>query len=130
MLIQKNAPLPPGEDVVAAERAASLCSACDLSAKQLYVLPHTDHLIGYTIRLVSRTPDRKSDRKCSARFFSSGTACLVLTSGALVLSLFTCHGYKKIIFYLLFDLDRFISVSVVCCNIPFFYNRPPSTEIN
>ncbi|XP_069136567.1 trafficking protein particle complex subunit 11-like [Argopecten irradians] len=51
VLIQKNAPLPPGEDVVAAERAASLCSACDLSAKQLYVLPHTDHLIGYTIRL-------------------------------------------------------------------------------
>ncbi|XP_062584990.1 trafficking protein particle complex subunit 11-like [Saccostrea cucullata] len=51
VLIQKNAPLPPGEDMVAAERAASLCSACDLSAKQLYVLPHTDHLIGYTIRL-------------------------------------------------------------------------------
>ena len=51
VLIQKNAPLPPGEDVIAAERAASLCSSCDLSAKQLYVLPHTDHLIGYTIRL-------------------------------------------------------------------------------
>lgn len=51
VLIQKNAPLPPGEDVIAAERAASLCSACDLSPKQLYVLPHTDHLIGYTIRL-------------------------------------------------------------------------------
>ena len=50
VLIQKNAPLPPGEDVVAAERAASLCSACDLSAKHLYVLPQTDHLIGYTIR--------------------------------------------------------------------------------
>ena len=43
--------------------------------------------------LVRRT--RKSDRKCSARFFLSGTACLVLTSGALVLSLFTCHGYEK-----------------------------------
>ncbi|XP_041357008.1 trafficking protein particle complex subunit 11-like [Gigantopelta aegis] len=51
VLIQKNAPLPPGEDVIAAERAASLCSACDISAKSLYVLPHTDHLIGYTIRL-------------------------------------------------------------------------------
>ena len=50
VLIQKNAPLPPGEDVVAAERAASLCSACDLSAKSLFVLPHTDHLLGYTIR--------------------------------------------------------------------------------
>ncbi|XP_064613188.1 trafficking protein particle complex subunit 11-like [Liolophura sinensis] len=51
VLIQKNAPLPPGEDVMAAERAASFCSACDLSAKSLFVLPHTDHLIGYTIRL-------------------------------------------------------------------------------
>ncbi|KAL3856772.1 hypothetical protein ACJMK2_011491 [Sinanodonta woodiana] len=51
VLIQKNAPLPPGEDVVAVERAASLCSLCDLSAKHLYVLPHTDHLVGYTIRL-------------------------------------------------------------------------------
>ena len=39
-----------GEDVVAAERAASLCSACELSAKSLFVLPHTDHLLGYTIR--------------------------------------------------------------------------------
>jgi hypothetical protein len=51
VLIQKNAPLPPGEDVIAAERAASLCSACDLSAKSLFVLPLTDHLLGYTIRL-------------------------------------------------------------------------------
>ncbi|XP_074640815.1 trafficking protein particle complex subunit 11-like [Tubulanus polymorphus] len=51
VLIQKNAPLPPGEDVIAAERAASLCSACELSAKSLFVLPHTDHLLGYTIRL-------------------------------------------------------------------------------
>ncbi|WAR03659.1 TPC11-like protein [Mya arenaria] len=51
VLIQKAAPLPPGEDVVAAERAAALCSSCELSAKHLYVLPQTDHLIGYTIRL-------------------------------------------------------------------------------
>ncbi|XP_046561774.1 LOW QUALITY PROTEIN: trafficking protein particle complex subunit 11-like [Haliotis rubra] len=51
VLIQRNTPLPPGEDVVAAERAASICSMCDISAKSLYVLPHTDHLIGYTIRL-------------------------------------------------------------------------------
>ncbi|ELT94290.1 hypothetical protein CAPTEDRAFT_179073 [Capitella teleta] len=51
VLIQKNAPLPPGEDVVAAERAASLCSSCELSAKSLFVLPLTDHLLGYTIRL-------------------------------------------------------------------------------
>ncbi|XP_035690979.1 trafficking protein particle complex subunit 11-like isoform X2 [Branchiostoma floridae] len=51
VLIQKNAPLPPGEDMVAAERAAALCSACELSAKSLFVLPHTDHLLGYIIRL-------------------------------------------------------------------------------
>ncbi|KAM7429463.1 Trafficking protein particle complex subunit 11 [Porites harrisoni] len=51
VLIQKNAPLPPGDDMQALERAATLCSACDLSAKSLFVLPHTDHLIGYTIRL-------------------------------------------------------------------------------
>ena len=40
----------PGDDLQALERAATLCSACDLSAKSLFVLPHTDHLIGYTIR--------------------------------------------------------------------------------
>ncbi|CAH3108387.1 unnamed protein product, partial [Pocillopora meandrina] len=65
VLIQKNAPLPPETyknlskilirfppgDLQALERAATLCSACDLSAKSLFVLPHTDHLIGYTIRL-------------------------------------------------------------------------------
>lgn len=39
-----------GEDVVASERAAALCNACDLSAKSLFVLPHTDHLVGYIIR--------------------------------------------------------------------------------
>ncbi|KAL7858534.1 hypothetical protein AOLI_G00186360 [Acnodon oligacanthus] len=51
VLIQKKTPLPPGEDVVASERAAALCSACDLSGKSLFVLPHTDHLVGYIIRL-------------------------------------------------------------------------------
>ncbi|KAF7702357.1 trafficking protein particle complex subunit 11 [Silurus meridionalis] len=51
VLIQKKTPLPPGEDVVASERAAALCNACDLSAKSLFVLPHTDHLVGYIIRL-------------------------------------------------------------------------------
>ncbi|KAL8612906.1 hypothetical protein ACOMHN_034983 [Nucella lapillus] len=51
VLLQKSAPLPPGEDVGAAERAASFCSACDISAKSLYVLPQTDHLLGFTIRL-------------------------------------------------------------------------------
>ncbi|XP_028815392.1 trafficking protein particle complex subunit 11 [Denticeps clupeoides] len=51
VLIQKKTPLPPGEDVVASERASALCNACDLSGKSLFVLPHTDHLVGYIIRL-------------------------------------------------------------------------------
>uniref|UniRef100_A0A3Q1GS95 Trafficking protein particle complex subunit 11 n=1 Tax=Acanthochromis polyacanthus TaxID=80966 RepID=A0A3Q1GS95_9TELE len=40
-----------GEDLVASERASALCNACDLSGKSLFVLPHTDHLVGYIIRL-------------------------------------------------------------------------------
>ncbi|XP_069833864.1 trafficking protein particle complex subunit 11 [Dendropsophus ebraccatus] len=51
VLIQKKTPLPPGEDLIASERAAALCNACDLSGKSLFVLPHTDHLVGYIIRL-------------------------------------------------------------------------------
>uniref|UniRef100_A0A3P8WYF0 Trafficking protein particle complex subunit 11 n=1 Tax=Cynoglossus semilaevis TaxID=244447 RepID=A0A3P8WYF0_CYNSE len=51
VLIQKKTPLPPGEDLVASERAAALCNSCDLSGKSLFVLPHTDHLVGYIIRL-------------------------------------------------------------------------------
>uniref|UniRef100_UPI00358EE0D2 trafficking protein particle complex subunit 11 n=1 Tax=Myxine glutinosa TaxID=7769 RepID=UPI00358EE0D2 len=51
VLIQKKAPLPPGEDLVASERASTLCAACELSAKALFVLPHTDHIVGYIIRL-------------------------------------------------------------------------------
>ncbi|XP_043918491.1 trafficking protein particle complex subunit 11 [Protopterus annectens] len=51
VLIQKKTPLPPGEDIIASERAAALCTACDLSGKLLFVLPHTDHLVGYIIRL-------------------------------------------------------------------------------
>jgi len=51
VLIQNSTPLPPGENLVAAERAATLCSACELSAKSLFVLPHTDHLLGYIVRL-------------------------------------------------------------------------------
>ena len=44
----------PGEDSNAAsEKAASLCAACDLPPKHLFVLPLSDsHLLGYTIRLV------------------------------------------------------------------------------
>ncbi|XP_077464775.1 trafficking protein particle complex subunit 11 isoform X1 [Stigmatopora argus] len=51
VLIQRKTPLPPGEDLVASERAAAICHACDLSGKSLFVLPHTDHLVGYIIRL-------------------------------------------------------------------------------
>ena len=51
VLIQKKTPLPPGEDVIASERAAALCNVCELSGKSLFVLPHTDHLVGYIIRL-------------------------------------------------------------------------------
>ncbi|MEQ2173252.1 Trafficking protein particle complex subunit 11 [Goodea atripinnis] len=51
VLIQKKTPLPPGEDLVASEKASALCGSCDLSGKSLFVLPHTDHLVGYIIRL-------------------------------------------------------------------------------
>lgn len=37
--------------MIAAERAAELCSGCDLSPKSLFVLPHTDHLFGFILRL-------------------------------------------------------------------------------
>ncbi|XP_067935150.1 trafficking protein particle complex subunit 11-like [Watersipora subatra] len=51
VLIQRSPPLPPGEDNMASERAAAFCTECDLSPKSLFVLPHTDHLLGYIIRL-------------------------------------------------------------------------------
>lgn len=52
VLVQRSAPPPPGsEDAMATERATALCAACELPAKSLYVLPHGDHLLGYTSRL-------------------------------------------------------------------------------
>ncbi|XP_049939900.1 trafficking protein particle complex subunit 11 isoform X1 [Schistocerca serialis cubense] len=51
VLIQQTVSLPTGEDVLAAERAAALCTSCELNPKSLFVLPHEDHLHGYTIRL-------------------------------------------------------------------------------
>lgn len=51
VLLQKGPPLP--EDLLASERAANLTSMCDISAKMLFVLPHNDHLMGYTLRLES-----------------------------------------------------------------------------
>ncbi|XP_064547367.1 trafficking protein particle complex subunit 11 [Drosophila montana] len=53
VLLQKSAPLPPGEDMLAAERAASLTTACGITSKMLFILPHTEHLMGYTQRLES-----------------------------------------------------------------------------
>lgn len=53
VLLQKAAPLPHGEDMLASERAASLTNACGISTKMLFILPHTDHLVGYTSRLES-----------------------------------------------------------------------------
>lgn len=50
VLIQQKAPLPTGEDVLAAERAAALCSVSDINPKCLFVLPHVDHLQGYVLR--------------------------------------------------------------------------------
>lgn len=51
VLIQSGISVP-GEDTGAAEKAATLCAACDLPAKHLFVLPHSDaHLLGYTVRL-------------------------------------------------------------------------------
>lgn len=46
VLLQKSPPLPPGEDMLASERAASLASACGINSKMLFVLPHTEHLMG------------------------------------------------------------------------------------
>ncbi|KAK0178490.1 hypothetical protein PV327_007378 [Microctonus hyperodae] len=51
VLIQKIAPPPGSEDAIATQRATALCTACELPAKSLYVLPHGDHLLGYTSRL-------------------------------------------------------------------------------
>lgn len=50
VLIQRGAQPPPGEEIGATERASALCAACELPAKNLYVLPHGDHLSGYTLR--------------------------------------------------------------------------------
>ncbi|XP_016965597.1 trafficking protein particle complex subunit 11 [Drosophila biarmipes] len=53
VLLQRAAPLPPGEDLLAAERAASLTNACGITSKMLFILPHTEHLTGYALRLES-----------------------------------------------------------------------------
>lgn len=44
-------PAHPGDDLLAAERTANLASACDINPKMIFMLPHQDHLLGYTYRL-------------------------------------------------------------------------------
>jgi len=54
VLLQNSAPLPSSEDALAADRAATLCQACGLPPKSLFVMPcRSDHLQGYTMRLES-----------------------------------------------------------------------------
>ncbi|XP_073840968.1 trafficking protein particle complex subunit 11 gry [Musca autumnalis] len=57
VLLQKSPPLPPGEDMLASERAASLTSACGINSKMLFILPHSEHLMGYVLRLESAFVD-------------------------------------------------------------------------
>ena len=53
VLVQKEpAPAAGLEDTVASERASSLCSACELSQRSLFVLPvATPNLQGFIVRL-------------------------------------------------------------------------------
>ena len=57
VLIQRNEMTPPAvgsEESTASERAASLCSACELSARSLFVLPiNAENLSGFIHRLES-----------------------------------------------------------------------------
>ncbi|KAL4704139.1 hypothetical protein ACJJTC_012955 [Scirpophaga incertulas] len=50
-VIQSGQSPPPSEYMLGAERAQALCSACEIQSKSLFVLPHSDHLMGYIIRL-------------------------------------------------------------------------------
>lgn len=40
-----------GDNVLATERAHALCNACELPPKALFVLPYSDHLFGFILRL-------------------------------------------------------------------------------
>ena len=53
VLIQKDPVSDPGiQDVNASERASALCSACELSARSLFVLPtNAENISGFVIRL-------------------------------------------------------------------------------
>ncbi|XP_021190379.2 trafficking protein particle complex subunit 11 [Helicoverpa armigera] len=51
VVIQSRLSPPPSEYMLGAERAQALCAACDIQSKSLFVLPHSDHLMGYIVRL-------------------------------------------------------------------------------
>lgn len=54
VLLHKTAPVLANDDMVATERASSLANACEISTKNIYVLPVNDQsIISYTIRLES-----------------------------------------------------------------------------
>ncbi|XP_075159390.1 trafficking protein particle complex subunit 11 gry [Haematobia irritans] len=57
VLLQESPPLPPGDDMLASERAASLTTACGINSKMLFILSHTEHLMGYILRLESAFVD-------------------------------------------------------------------------
>lgn len=51
VILIQGSHVPAGEDL-ASERVATLSSNCEINSKSLFVLPHSDHLQGYAIRLV------------------------------------------------------------------------------
>lgn len=51
VVVQSGLSPPPSEYMLGAERAQALCSACEIQSKSLFVLPHSDHLVGYIVRL-------------------------------------------------------------------------------
>lgn len=51
VVVQSGLSPPPSEYMLGAERAQALCAACEIQSKSLFVLPHSDHLMGYIARL-------------------------------------------------------------------------------
>lgn len=51
VVIQSRLSPPPSEYMLGAERAQALCASCEIQSKSLFVLPHSDHLMGYIVRL-------------------------------------------------------------------------------
>jgi len=66
---------------VAAERAVMFCSVCDLSPKALFVLPQTDHLLGFIQRFVG------------ARLLTVVTHTTAAVCITCVLLAITCHSF-------------------------------------